>query len=367
MQQNEKTGIRHLSKFSQFFLLDDRAQLLASCDSIVATQHLPQRPVTDWFPFLESIFQQVKSLQVDTAEIHFQKITIPHHQLPGIYDFSFRRIQLREGAFLLWRIFDYTALYEDLQHYQQRRNELEIHREMLELRQRQMRSRRDLNDGFNLVLENFNHLQIAYFNHLRRALQSPVNMLDGFRPEVTLQAANATQYYIQHLSQLLQHLQSAMAEWQSYAPATALVEASHFSPAALVQQLGINFREQLGQPLAIQFASVLPERLQGDQGGLWQILAMLLYSAAAYHPDSSFELEIRAQVAGEVAHLTVIVRESLGREQSKARSDQDDLQLVTRLSLARQMVEWQGGQIRVSNDAKQLAIAIELNLNYRFA
>lgn len=119
-----------LKEFNQIILCNDEGLLLQSCDSIFSTTSLAQTPVYLWFPFIESIFQIAKDLKISDAELLFPKIEHPAPFLSGYYDFSFSRIQDNDNSYILWSIYDYTALYKDLIQFQQERNELEISRQI---------------------------------------------------------------------------------------------------------------------------------------------------------------------------------------------------------------------------------------------
>ena len=89
MRSLENYQIKHLSKYSQLILLDTDAYIRSSCNSIFSTHSLPSGAVTQWFPFLESIFPELLGLQPEDPELRFVKIETPVAEMPGIYDFSF--------------------------------------------------------------------------------------------------------------------------------------------------------------------------------------------------------------------------------------------------------------------------------------
>ena len=138
MRQLDKNKVRHLSKFSQLILLNVDAYIVSSCNSIFPTHELIDTPVNSWFPFLESIFDYLYQLQANSSEVKFSKIETPIRQLPGIYDFTFSKVIIDQEELLLWAIYDYTELYEDFKHYQQKKNEFEILMETLERRSRNL-------------------------------------------------------------------------------------------------------------------------------------------------------------------------------------------------------------------------------------
>ncbi len=123
---------QHLDKFSQFVLLNEEGVVLDSCDSIFKVESLNSSSVLDKIPLIESVSSTVFSLKVGDPPIVFARVEKPFSSLPGYYDFSFSRVILNGTSAILWVIYDYTSIYEDLLKYQQKRNELEIHRQLLE-------------------------------------------------------------------------------------------------------------------------------------------------------------------------------------------------------------------------------------------
>lgn len=140
------------SRFSQLLLLDQSGMLRDSNHAIFDAHALLNQNLIEWLPFLESIFPVISDMKVGSPELHFTKIETRQSELPGIYDFTFRKIDLEEEVYILWSIYDYTDLYQHLIQFQQRRNELEIHRQLLEKRNAQLKKKADLLELENLML-----------------------------------------------------------------------------------------------------------------------------------------------------------------------------------------------------------------------
>ena len=123
-----------LAKFNQLIVLDLSGKMMQSCNAIFNTIAYQDKNIVQDFPFIESIFDIIKNLEVNDSELLFSKVEQPSKNLNGFYDFTFSKINWNNQDFILWSIYDFTALYKDLIDYQQRRNELEIdrqHREKL--------------------------------------------------------------------------------------------------------------------------------------------------------------------------------------------------------------------------------------------
>lgn len=123
-----------LAKFNQLIVLDLSGKMMQSCNAIFDASFYQDKNIIRNFPFVESIFEIIKALKVSDSELLFSKVEKPSKDLNGFYDFTFSKIIRNNEGFILWSIYDFTALYKDLIDYQQRRNESEIsrqHREKL--------------------------------------------------------------------------------------------------------------------------------------------------------------------------------------------------------------------------------------------
>lgn len=234
---------KRLKNFNQIILCNDEGQLLQSCDSIFPTEPLRQTPVYLWFPFIESIFHIAKDLQVSDAELLFPKIEFPAPFLLGYYDFSFSRIIDGDTSYILWSIYDYTALYKDLIQFQQERNELEINRQ---IKQKQIAEKASLQnmtdtlsshvtqeknitidsqnmvDAFEEIFEHFSHLPVlfklssgrdSYFlkGELIHFKQILVNLLKNMLPHFK-EGEATVQYFLPKQSNILSQISISILE-----------------------------------------------------------------------------------------------------------------------------------------------------------
>jgi len=118
-----------LAKFNQLIVLDLSGKMMQSCNSIFDATIFQNQNILSAFPFIDSIFEIIKGLKVTDSELLFSKVEQPSVYLKGFYDFTFSKLLWNKETFILWSIYDFTALYQDLIDYQQRRNELEINRQ----------------------------------------------------------------------------------------------------------------------------------------------------------------------------------------------------------------------------------------------
>lgn len=103
----------------QTLLINKEAILLHSCDSLFETINLRNRNIIPYFPFLESVFEDlVRRLKAD-GSIIFSGVETKHPFLPGYYDYIFNLIYKNKKEVIEWQILDTTIAYNDLKTQQQ--------------------------------------------------------------------------------------------------------------------------------------------------------------------------------------------------------------------------------------------------------
>jgi hypothetical protein len=121
----EKTAWR------QLILLNEEGMILASCDSLFDSQAMREEPIFEMFPLLESIYDDIRALQLHEQPLRISKVETTFPPLKGFYDFTFERTELDSRNPILWIIYDYTRLYKDYFNHQQKKYELELAKELL--------------------------------------------------------------------------------------------------------------------------------------------------------------------------------------------------------------------------------------------
>lgn len=119
-----------LKKFNQLILLDLEGKVVQSCNAIFDTADYITKSIKGHIPLLESIFDTILEHELGKPDILFSKIENPSKHLQGFYDFTFSKVMVNNQSYILWSIYDFTALYLDLISYQQRYNELEIQKQL---------------------------------------------------------------------------------------------------------------------------------------------------------------------------------------------------------------------------------------------
>jgi hypothetical protein len=121
---------KRLARFNQLILLDNLGKVLQSCNSIFDTSAYSTKTICQDIPFLDSIFDIINNIALNSPEILFSKVQSSFNHLEGVYDFTFSKILVDNECYILWSIYDFTALYKDLIDYQQRYNDLEIRKQL---------------------------------------------------------------------------------------------------------------------------------------------------------------------------------------------------------------------------------------------
>lgn len=378
MQKLEKYKTQRLSSFSQLIILNEDGSIEESCDSIFPTAPFKAQPFTEHFPFLESIFDLLIQLKTDGEELKYAKIESPLAELPGVYDFTFSRVILDEKDYILWSIYDYTDLYEDFKQYQQKRNELEIHREMLETRNRKLGRQKDLLTQKNIALQSWDEIRKDYYNKVRLALQSPINALDGLSFILKNVSKENNQDYISALRTSVKHLQDVLKEFEwvsSIDGENQFSEIQKFDPSlvinAVTEKLFSNSANDQFE-LHLNIEDELPNNLYGNPKHLHQILHQLLLNAQKFHYNSDLDLNVSTALQQDNSwNLNIEILEKMevntkapDANENQEKETTDFTNLVFRLSLVKKLIELEGGEISVKNQEDNDGFMIICSLNY---
>ncbi len=95
---------------SQQLFLDEKGYIVESDDRIFPAWLFKERAVTEWLPFFESIFHILQSLSLRDQELRFERVNPGMAPLTGYYDFSFLKVEMDNRIFIVWSVYDITAL-----------------------------------------------------------------------------------------------------------------------------------------------------------------------------------------------------------------------------------------------------------------
>jgi len=112
-----------MTQIKQTLLLNTNAMLMHSCDSLFVTHQLRNQNIRPYFPFLESIFEELLNRLKVESSIIFKGIETKHNFLPGYYDYAFSVVSPEGDKLIQWQIVDETEAYNALKIIQQSSHE----------------------------------------------------------------------------------------------------------------------------------------------------------------------------------------------------------------------------------------------------
>ena len=167
-----------LNSFCQCILLDEDARVIDSCNSIFDVSIIADKPVYHTFDFFLGLYNSLYLNNPINTDIRFSKVNAPHPLLQGTYDFTFTNILVKHQHYLLWQIYDFTELYEHYKHYQQRKNELEIYRQKVELQAKFLNSTQEVLSFKDKIIDNYFLAGNDYATLAQNILFNPFYNLD---------------------------------------------------------------------------------------------------------------------------------------------------------------------------------------------
>ena len=115
----------------QQILMDSHGFILESTDTIFSTLPQRHRSVTEWSPFIESIFPVLINLDLDTPEIFIPRVEFKSNGVSSYYDCSFLCIEWNGvQPTIVWNIFENTEDIEKIQQEQQEINDARLQDEV---------------------------------------------------------------------------------------------------------------------------------------------------------------------------------------------------------------------------------------------
>ncbi len=98
---------------NQQIMLDKSGHVIENNGTIIKVDKYKGKSLVDVFPFLESIFVNLLSLELNDPEIRFKSVEYALDGKLGLYNFSFIRIQLgSDDHILVWSITNITSKRE---------------------------------------------------------------------------------------------------------------------------------------------------------------------------------------------------------------------------------------------------------------
>jgi hypothetical protein len=110
----------------QTIRLSREGKVLSSDDQLFPITERHEQDLLNLFPLLESIFPILTDPANTQNEWSFRAVETVRKELPGIYDYYFKKEETDGQITLLWIIFDRTDFYTYARQKQQKRNEEDL-------------------------------------------------------------------------------------------------------------------------------------------------------------------------------------------------------------------------------------------------
>ena len=131
MQNTASDNTNTQNRAHQQILIDANGFILDSTDTIFSTFPQRHRPVTEWSPFIESIFPVLLELDLDTPEIFIPRVEFESKGVTSFYDCSFLSIEWNGlKPTIVWNIFENIEDMGKIQEEQQSKNDARMNDEI---------------------------------------------------------------------------------------------------------------------------------------------------------------------------------------------------------------------------------------------
>ena len=348
MSLKAKNTNRKVSNFHQVVLLDEKGSVLESCNSIFNTSEFKGTNICDHFCFLESEFETIKNNK--SNKIAFEKIQTEHPSLPGYYDFVFSRSIIENETCLVWDIFDYTNVYEEYIKVQQLKNELDIQKQFLSLKESPLHKYSSKGFFQTEYLANTNAEQSGKIDDL---ITSKYDILD------LQKSSGKTSNKFLDLEHLRDNLEILTEEISKFIGCVKEGEAEEFEIRKTIDnELNNGFKESSHKKV-VYYSEDLPKSLKMSKDVLTQIFALLCRDESTQQLYINTSLDVGYNKKDADKHfLTVNYTEQIDSPQPFS---QNLSMRVIKISVLRSLVDMIGGSLVPNSDVKKGAFNIFLS------
>jgi signal transduction histidine kinase len=347
---------RELNKFNQIVLLDENGHVVESCDSIFSISALPLgQSVLEWSPFMESIFPALMDLSPENPEMRFTKLEKPFPFLAGYYDFTFSRVVFDGTTYILWSIYDYTPIYKDFLQYQQKRNELEIHRQLLEKNNRNLKHQKDILDKKNVELQQLAELHSNFYKKFSQDVLSPVNVLEGIVLILSNIVEENHQDYISALHGSTRYLKSILQEMETIAsvqdgelrPKMEIFDLHQLAENICADASLLDWGNDVGVFLEIE--EDVPKNVNGDEKRIRHILFSLILNL--HRTGGEGKIDVRVAVGpkdGDQINIHFFITKIRANPAVALNGNMSEHDTLARFAIVRTLIEFQKGQLHLN-------------------
>ena len=348
----EQIRQQKLAHFCQVILIGMDGDVVESCDSIFNTSSLAQYPIFEWFPFVESVFYSLEYLKIGDDNLLFSKVEKPASFLPGYYDFSFSKIEMKGKEYILWELFDYTTLYENFKKYQQKRNELEIQRQRFDIENKKLKSKDEILKRFRMNTS-FDKRNLTPVNALQMALEAiqsfPFKDAEG-NPLDSLESIST------HLQQIIQELpekETNLGVGESKVDREFSLDNLLYDAIPFISTKNIDVVEA-------SVAEDLPSRLFGSPLDFKRIIIGLAHNVSDYHEKCSLKIFLYLEDMTPNSCIVGIKVETIDGIDKKP----NIINVLLRLAILKRIVELHQGKIEIETVGDEFGSKITCHIPF---
>ena len=345
-------GKRSLPKFNQVVLLDVSGQVIKSCNTIFQVEQMSSAQVSEWSYLLESIVPLLANLKPGDTEITFSKIHSPFEKLPGFYDFTFTKNILDGEERIVWLIYDYTNLYNDFLNYQQRKNEIDVQRQIFEHRNQSLTNEDELwsnKERFKSEIHesSFSNSYSLLMHQIIANDNNPVEYLFGKMKYSGLMT---------HINSLNKNIEDFEIEFKEFLGSNNEFLISEFQLSEVLSQI----EEKLGRNLS---QTKIDKSVQVNLKGAKSVLSQIVYSTLlnnkihneAKDPELHFDLEYH----GGQCYIKATIFEDIMKNEDPLNNPED---IILRMGFIKMLLHQHKGYIfaRYIQEPDKLGIFLKL-------
>lgn len=375
------------NSFYQFIYLDDNFCIKDSCNSLFDFSERIGQPLWLFFPFLEPI-QAVVTSEPNFFLPHIDFSNIDNSENSQVLDFSFFKENRFQETLIVCIIKDVSKTNNDTLEMHQKARMAMIENEYLALQNKNIHLENALLQMRNKELQTSKELKNLFFSKISHELRSPVNGILGLS-QIILQQENPNtelKNYIESIYTASRHLRIILddiLDLSKLESGKIALQRNPFTLNAVLQHLRLNFLRILEQKqlfLQIQIASDVPSTLIGDEVRFTQILYNLISNSIKFTQKGGITINVFLLDNTSSSHCRLnFVVEDTGEGMTA-----DELQKIFNpyeqvgsmsyqilggtglgLSVVKQLVEIQGGNISVSSQ-KGIGTQFKIELPFEF-
>ncbi|MGK0389915.1 MAG: hypothetical protein ACI94Y_002660 [Maribacter sp.] len=351
----EQIRQQKLAHFCQVILIEKDGNVVESCDSIFNTSTLTQYSVSEWFPFIESVFYSLEHLKVGDAKLLFSKVEEPAPFLQGYYDFSFSRIEMKGKEYILWELFDYTTLYEDFKKYQQKRNELEIQRQLFEIENKKLKSKDEIHERHR-INASFDKKNLTPYNALQMALEAIQSFPFKDESGKPLDSLESISTHLEHIIQELPEKETDLGVGESRKDREFSLDNLLYDAIPYISTKNIDVVEA-------SVAEDLPNRLFGNPLDLKRIIVGLAHNTSHFYEKCSLKILLYLEDMTPDSCIVGIKVETIeGLDKNP-----DIINILLRLTILKRIVELHQGKIKMEIATDKFGSKITCHIPFLFS